>query len=229
MKLLLAFALLLGPAFGMTRGNHTQVTSTAGVSATSSSVNMSSQTFLIVECLNRSSTTSACPAPSDSSSNTWAALTLYGPTAASRAIKIYYVCNPTVSSSQTVTIPTNSESLVTYVFVGYTGVGGGSGCFVSGTDSGVDSGGGFTCAPGSVTPSATGDLLFTGDTEGLTTTIDVGFSTFESTYVADLSAASTSAVNPTWSHTAQNNTPCNIAIFKPVTATAKPRPRAVVF
>ncbi len=165
------------------------------------------------------------PGFTDSKSSTWTCLTEYA-SGAPRKARLCYTCvtdAAKVGTSHTIQ-PTADTDDITYVFSAYTTVGNGIGCFVSGTDAGGSSAGGFSLAPGSVTPSATDDLVITSYTENNAGNTISSFGTpnyfggASGKAAAWIAAPSTSAINPTWNGFAVNQQAGNIAIFTVGTA-----------
>lgn len=211
--------LLVVSASAATLGNHTNVGAAANTNATSAAIDTTGETLLVIVGLQVSIVTATTiPTPTDSKGNTWASLTLYTSGAVVARVQIWYVCNPTVGTGHTVTI-TGNPAANTYVFAGFHGgVGGGAGCLVSGSGNGVAGG---TQKPGSVTPSAAGDLLITalaGDNH-VNVAVTGGLSIFETSTAASagraawLSAANTSAVDPTWTPWLTTNIVSAIGVF----------------
>jgi hypothetical protein len=160
------------------------------------------------------------PGFTDSKSSTWTCLTEYA-SGAPRKARLCYTCvtdGSKVGSGHTIQ-PTADTDDITYVFSAYSVVGNGIGCFVSGTDAGGSSGGGFSLAPGSVTPSATDDLVVTSYTENNAGNTISSFGTpnyfggASGKAAAWIAAPNTSAINPTWNGFAVNQQAGNIAIF----------------
>jgi hypothetical protein len=146
-------------------------------------------------------------APSDSSSNTWTA-DANGPFGTAgppvKWCQIYYVCNPTVTSSQTFTSNSGASSFL--AFGAFSG---------TATTSCRDNSSGSTqvnvtdAQPGSITPSqASGELAFTAaqmasgtDTitiNGSFTILDPSTASFDIIDAYNLNVGSGAAVNPTW-------------------------------
>lgn len=170
-----------------------------GDGVTSSAINTTGATLLVAVA---SSTANDTETPTDSSGNTWTALTQL--TSSSYRIRIYYVCGPTTGATHTFTAHGAGSNPKIQVSA-WSGTPT-SGCYDS-QESGFNNIS-LTIQPGAVTPSATGHLIITGLTVGTgatTATIDSGFTvmdtatgTFPSASHAYKIESTTGAINPTW-------------------------------
>ena len=158
---------------------------------------------------------------SDSQSNTWTGLTSYSDPSAP-GVRIWYCFSPSTSSTHTFTVSGTSE-FPGIAMAAYSGAATSPFDVQNGTN---NASGGTTLQPGSVTPSANGELLIVGlasggDT-GDTFSIDSSFTMVESNCtsggfgvsLADLVQTTATAVNPTVTSTASCRMAVAIATFK---------------
>jgi hypothetical protein len=167
---------------------------------------------------------------SDSKSNTWTALTLYGGTTAK--VRLYYCSAPSAGSSHTFT----ASGTAIYSALGYVAVSG-AGAYHS--ENGATGSSGTSVQPGSVTPPEDGCLVVTaigmdaGNAPGGEAATDSiacnsGFTATGLRYISGASEAigiarliqtTAAAINPTWSWASQvNNIAAAIAVFRPASA-----------
>lgn len=197
-----------------------------GTSCTTAAANNTGATLFVVSVANYSSDACAVPV-SDSSSNTWVHLTGYGNDAgaSNRHICISYVKNPTVTSSQTISI-TGGVSAAGVTFASF-----------SGTDltSPLDQQNGIansvtttTVQPGSVTPAQNNELVYSAicSNNSSTSSIDSGMTKINSTATimfADAYKVQTSAaaINPTWTMDQLDYSCSAIATFKVAAGVSK--------
>jgi hypothetical protein len=180
---------------------------------TSGGLNTTGATLLVAEVVDVTTTTTA---PTDSLSNTWTPLTQYTGTAG--AAQFYYVCSPTTSSSQTFTNSVGGGSVLFIVAFSGTAA---SSCLD--TSNGAAASNVSSLQTGSITPSATGELLVAGVANAATyapsindsfTLTDTETSYSPGSGVAYLVDGAASAINPTWSISNNSALVANIAAFK---------------
>jgi hypothetical protein len=135
----------------------------------------------------------------------------------SGTVQFFYAWNPTVGANHQVNFGVGVGSYV-YLFAAFSDVQTISDPFETSSDSTHS---GTTIQPGSVTPSATGDLLISSVGSqfgaGFTASIDSGFSLVPSSQtelkLAYLNALSTSPTDPTWTLNTSQSYGANIAVF----------------
>lgn len=198
-----------------------QAGTAGGSSATTAAINTTGANFLVVAC-NWDHSTTATAAVTDSKSNTWTALTTYGPTNASfLAIELFYAANATVGSGHTFTC-TSSGSQPTLAVAAFSNVN----TTPFDVENGFDSASTATLQPGSVTPAGNNELFVTGaaDAGGDPSSIDSSFTITD--HIANSGnnfgigmaykvQTTGGAENPTWTATASNKMAVDIAVFKP--------------
>lgn len=192
---------------------------------TTGAINTTGATLLRVDfIIETGSGDSLAPTFSDNKSvTTWTCGTNYTG-ASARAIKTCYAWIASgdvthVGTGHTVTVAADTDSILT-LFSAWTGTGGGASTFVA--ENGAYNSG-FTTAPGSVTPSAAGDLVVSCYTEDNVNDTISPFGTpnyFGGTgrACAWIEAPSTAAINPTWAAWVSNGHIANINVFKLVAA-----------
>lgn len=189
----------------------------AGAStATTAAVDMTGATFLCVIAVgfyDGSNTVSVSSSPA----NTWSSYPALQSGGDNVQIQIFYVLNPTVSSTQTFTTTVSASRLNAGVMAfGFAGV-----ATSSADDGHVTHGaGGTTNLPGSITPTVANDLFITGCVSGLTTgdsaiAINSSYNITDSTLggtsifaegAAYLISTDALAKNPTWTFTGNGGT-----------------------
>jgi hypothetical protein len=166
----------------------------------------------------------------DSSSNTWTALTqLSNP---DPTVQLFYVLNPTVSSSQTFSLTNgsgNTSGIYVYSFSG-------TGTFDQTSPSGGTKGafvGSFQ--PGAFTPTVNGELIWTCNTtnNSFTYTINSGFSSPAQTANTNsgfsyLVQATSASINPTWTWGTSATYAMSMAAIKPSASVAPQVPPFVI-
>ena len=161
-------------------------------------------------------------APTENKGNTFqvpAATTCANGT--SGVVQAYYIYNPTVGSSH---IFTGHASSNVYFVSAWSGTDTTSAVYDTGNCHSQGGGGGTTFQPGSITPAATNEVVFTMafnvDSGTGTWTVPTSFSVVNTStgYGAESTAyyvyPSTSALNPTWTNLNNQNFVGNIAVFK---------------
>lgn len=198
-----------------------------GSGGTTSALNMTGATLLIA-CVSVDASSGTVPTPTDSSGNTWSLLTQVGGTNPPFfRSRLYYVQNPTVTSSQTFTIAGTNASIT---------VAGFDGTLTSGVFDLEASGGGAatnsteTASGGSVTPSVADSLVISGGGFEAVRTLSVGGSfsiahqqnhvggTSYGSFIGYRILTASAAQNPTWDCTGQGTTNFVVlnAVFKAV-------------
>lgn len=131
---------------------------------TTDAINTTGANLLIIVCCSYNASTVT---PTDSKSNTWQGLTMYG--SGTNRVKVWYAYSPTVGTGHTFSLPTSSDSSwATYFVLAYSGMVTGSGVYDTINGSSTSN------VSGNITPAASGELILSGYT---TTNTD--------TYVAD--------------------------------------------
>lgn len=210
----------------------------AGGTATTAAMNCSGANFIaaaVVSYINASTSATM----SDSSLNTWSLKTtsFNQGNGTSSSIAIWYVENPTVSASQTVSAIGNTAGGGGYAIVGAACFSGLASSSSLDQQTGLGQTGGGTIQPGSITPGAAGELILSAT--GVTTTgsgsITISGGTPSMTLLdsalgdgsngqgagfAYAIQTTASATNPTWtfSVSGQGNPSADIASFKPAGA-----------
>ena len=183
------------------------VAENTGNSTTTSATNMTGATLLVAQV--NSFVQTSTLAISDSSSNTWVPLTRIDNVNAVNTLQMFYVCNPTVSSTQTFT-GTTSNSFVQVFILGWAGSQ--ASCFDA--ESTAQTANPTTTAqPGSITPAQAGELFVTAAANSSVTTTAISInSSFTITDEIHSGAVETAglayfvntgsgALNPTWTFT----------------------------
>ena len=172
-------------------------------SGATSALNMTGATLLVACVEGQNSPT----APTDSSSNIWQTASAAGASYVAQliAVQVYYVYNPTVTSSQTFT---NTYANSSMTVAGFSGTLTTSGVYDTGTGNGSAGVHSTTIQPGSITVTA-GELLFScaysSGSGGWS--VDSSFVPLDSPTPFGQSAedaylvAGAGAVNPTWTTT----------------------------
>lgn len=164
----------------------------------------------------------------DSQSNTWVPLTLYG---SARTARLFYVVGPTTNAAHTISI-SGTGNAPALVFSAWSGA---DLAAAFDKENGNNNPFGTTVQTGAVTPAATGSLVVTGFCMDIATaaTIDGGFTIaqvgptggFGSEQAAFAYLIQTSIVlaNPTWTRPSGSaNLSAGIAVFKGASAPAVP-------
>jgi hypothetical protein len=180
---------------------HTSAVSVNSTSVTTSPINTTGANFIVVAV----SSEARPGAFTDSSRNTWTALSQYGPTSHGAGMRLLYSYNPTVSSTQTFTFLETTPSYPSIAVAAWSGVE--ASPFDAQNGSSVLSGAG-TYQTGSITPSANGELLISAIGESSTSadTIDSSFTVIEhqnysgafGISLAYLIQGNAASVNPSW-------------------------------
>ena len=161
---------------------------------------------------------------SDSKSNTWTPLTVYGNGSLDN-VQLYYVSSPTVGTNHTVTVSLNGSSFRSMLFGGFSNI---TTALPFDQQNGNSSSSATVSSiqPGSITPTANGELILAMDGNlGSGVTIDSGFTIVTSIpFVASVTAGidlyylvktTAAAINPTVSYsTPSNGAAVTIASFK---------------
>jgi hypothetical protein len=219
--------------------SHLDWNGNTNTSTTSTSINTTGATLLVMSIGQYIAIEETAPVPSDSYGNTWTLAVRYDnpPNGATenQAEYLFYAANPTVGTGHTFTT-TVSQGYTSQQVAAFSGI-----VTSSPLDqtSGVYSGttGGGTLQPGSLTPSQNDCLIITNEGNfsggtGATASVNLGFTITNqdiSTYgsfcgsaLAYLVQATAAAINPTWtlSTTAnQYDFMANMAVFKGVVQT----------
>lgn len=200
-----------------------------GSGGTTSALNTTGAT-LLVACVSVDSSSGTVPTPTDSSSNTWTALTQVGggnpPFFRSR---LFYVQNPTTSATHTFTVAGTNASITAAAF---------DNTLTSGVFDLEASGGGAattateTASGGSVTPTNPDSLVISGGGIEANRTLSVGGSfsiahqephvggVSYGSFIGYRSLTASAAQNPAWTWTGQGNTNAVVlnAVFNEVVA-----------
>lgn len=177
--------------------------------STTSAINTTGATLLVM-CIGYYGGSGGSVAPTDSKSNTWVHLSDQGVAAIPGAGTVYYVINPIVGTSHTFTDTSSQATIAVMAFSG-----------IDTTSPFDQTNGNFTagvtCQPGSITPTANGELIVLGGgyTPGTNFSIDSGFTAVDfaaaifgvnqggfSGYFVQTTAG---AINPTVTSTDSNN------------------------
>jgi hypothetical protein len=192
-------------------------------SATTTAIDTTGSTLLVVISYYWSSITGTV---TDSKGNTWNNLTQYGTSDSTGLCQIHYSYNKggsalSVGTNHTFTI--SSQAYQCLHAIAFSGTLTDSSVYLSGSDHGNL--GNDPIKPGSVTPSAAGDLILTGWSGGGGTTtaqsIDSGLSALDFLHnssdmdicQAYLITTGTGAIDPTWTLTGGSNFATSIAVF----------------
>ncbi len=200
--------------------NHTFASAASASSVTTSGINTSGATLLVVVANNYAA---APPAITDSLGNTWTALTVHAGTNA--RTQIVYAVNPTVGASQTFT--GTGGSYPTIFVTAW------SGTLTTSAVFDAQSGAGATdtthSTPGSITPAGSGELFITGVAAANSNSLSFsaspgGFTNIDTqptglTYtggaIAYVVNSGSGALNPTWTVTNGDGPGSAMAAFKP--------------
>lgn len=191
-----------------------------GNTATTSAISTTGASLIVVNV--SSYTPGGSFTLSDSASNTWTALTAYGPNGGSTqaTTQLFYAASPTTSGTHTFT----ASGTGVYPVVGVVAVSGTHASPYTSQESGDHNNGiGTSLAPGSLTPSEGNCLVVTGAAglDHTAPTADGGFTSDSGDNVAGMSGGiawlvqtSAAASNPSWSWSGGAAMAASQAVFK---------------
>lgn len=202
--------------------SNTCASSSDGLTVTTSAINTTGADLIVVT-MSLANSTFAAPTSSPSA-GTFTGLTAQISAAVDGSV-IYYISNPTTSSSQTFTENLGSNNYPSICVAAFSGT---NTSLVFDVENGAKTLSNVTTfQPGTVTPSQNNELIITGIGVGGTTnslTIDNGFTingqktgtggAAEGIGMSYLIQTSASAVNPTWTNANNVHTAATIATFK---------------
>ena len=202
----------------ITLAAHTSFTPASGDGGTTSAINTTGSTLLVLAIAYLGGVTMTV---SDSKSNTWVARTEYASGAGNGRIRLYYVANPTVGSGHTFTF-SGSSGFSSVAVAAFNTV-------VAASPYDVENGAGSASAtsqqPGSITPTSSNELIVSGleYVGSSAATIGSGMAVTDaqngganfSVALAWKAQTSAAAINPTWStNNAADRVTAAIASFK---------------
>lgn len=207
----------------ITLGAHTCAGSTGGADITSSAINTSGASLLVMFVASYSAV--ALPTITDSKGNTWTPRTRYGPGTALSSSAFFYAENPMVGSGHTFTATgPGVNDFPQICIIAFSGTATSS---VYDTENGNNgSTGASSIQPGSVTPSQNNEVVVTGFTSinTMTAGINGGFTISDQASnvpsqhfgggIAYLIQTSAAAANPTWTLGETVDVSASIATFK---------------